>query len=82
MDKKTAELIKKNKGLLRRLMDLYLEVYKLKSRVLILEQNKKDFMSSIKKFNRRGFEDIPGLEMTEKEIANIKIGGTNQIEEV
>ena len=77
MDKLTAELIKKNKGLLRRLTDLHIEVYKLKSRVLILEQKKDEFLSAIKRYGRDGLIEIPVESMNEKEIANIKVGGTS-----
>ena len=77
MDRKTAELIKKNKGLLKQLTDLHLEIYKLKIRILILEQKKDEFLSAIKRYERNGLIEIPVESMSEEKIANIKVGGTD-----
>ena len=77
MDEKIAELMKKNKGILRQLTSLNNEVRQLKGRVRKLEKYHEDFETSIKMFQRRGLEIIPGIDMSEKEIANIKVGGTD-----
>ena len=77
MDKLTSELIKKNSGILRQFTSLNNEVKELKDRVKKLEKYHEDFESSIRMFSNKGIESIMGLEMTEKEIANIKVGGTD-----
>lgn len=74
---KITKSIKENKGILRQLTDLNNEIKDLKSRVKKLEKNHKDFESSIRIFGRKGIDIIPGLDMTEKEISEIKVGGTD-----
>lgn len=76
MDRLTEEVIKKNSGILRQFTALNNEIKDLKGRVLKLER-----MSPIEEiaehFRRKGYEVIPGNEMTEKEISEIKVGGTD-----
>jgi len=80
MDEQLINLIKKNKGILRQLTNL-------NNRVKKLEKTKKELVYSIENFKpiiesfemqkRRGFEIIPGIDMSEEEIAKIKVGGTD-----
>ena len=67
---KLDKMIKENRGILRQLTDL-------NNRVKKLEKAIGEVTNSVKMFNRRGFEVIPGLDMTDEEIANIKVGGTD-----
>ena len=76
---KITKSIKENKGILRQLTSLNNEVKELKElreRVKKLELWKKEILSSVKMFERRGFEIISGKDIPEQ-IANIKVGGTD-----
>ena len=70
---KITRSIKENKGVLRQLTSLNNEVKELKGRIKKLEKYHEDFETSIKIFERKGIE-IPVEIMSEKEIANIKVG--------
>ena len=73
---KITKSIKENKGILRQLTSLNNEVKELRERVKKLELWKKEILSSVKMFERRGFEIISGKDIPEQ-IANIKVGGTD-----
>jgi len=67
---KLSIMIKDNKGILRQLTDIT-------NRLEKLEKDIEGFKCSIMGFNRRGFEMLPGVDASDKEIANIKVGGTD-----
>ena len=74
---KITKSIKENKGILRQLTSLNNEVRQLKGRVRKLEKAKKEIYSTGKyKPIIEGIE-IPVAIMSEKEIKNIKVGGTD-----
>ena len=74
---KLTKSIKENKGILRQLTSLNNEVKELKGRVRKLEKTKKEIYSMGKYTPIIKNMGIPIEDMTEKEIANIKVGGTD-----
>ena len=74
---KITKSIRENRGILRQLTSLNNEIKNLKGRVGELEKTKKEIYSTGKYIPIIKDVGIPIDNMSEKEIANIKVGGTD-----